>query len=135
MSPSARHIVGMAQRRQSVSHFLAEQAVPGNLSGPESRAGAAHNALWAYRSNSDRTVGWTRGPAVRRGIHPCVALGDFGPAAALPRVPPFARRTGSHRQSIANISGMVRRRIGVLTWTRLAARFRARVQLFPKGAV
>src|SRR5262245_21112642 len=105
LSVSARHVCGMAETCPLASHVLAEQAAPGNLSGSEGRACAADHALWTSGSNPDRAV---RGAWLLRRIHTCLSLGDFGSAAALPGVPPFAYCTGSHRHPITNISGLVR---------------------------
>jgi hypothetical protein len=48
-----------------------------------------------------------------------ISLGADRSAAALPRMPPATHRPDSHRQRIANVPGMVRRRVDLLarTWT------------------
>src|SRR5262249_46310324 len=79
LSVSARHVGGLAETCRLPSHILAEQAAPGNLSGPQGRARAADHALWITRSNPDRAMGGSCGLCA---FHTCLALGDFGSAAA-----------------------------------------------------
>src|ERR1700733_1951824 len=123
-SASAWHTAGMASSFQSPSHVLAEQAALGSLSGPEDRAAAADHALWIYRRAHDGAVRGIRGARVRRGGHPGLALDHPGSAASLPGVPALAHRPGSHRHSVADISGMVWHRIDVLTGAWAVAYFR-----------
>ena len=65
--------------------------------------------------------------------HRCLALGDHGSAAPLPGVPAVAHQPGSHRHSVADVPGMVWRRVDVLARTWAAACFGDVVQSFPKS--
>ena len=75
-------------------------------------------------------LGGFAGLGFRRGSDPRLALGDHGSAAALPGVPSLAHQPGSHRHSVADVPGMVWRRVDVLARTRAAAYFGDVVQLF-----